>query len=338
MVVSFLAVNRCGAGFGDGWFLAVPVGRAFDDEFVGGGGEAVDCGLGQERVGHHGEPFLGGAVGGHDGRGFPVPFDAELVEVGGFGGVERGEREVVEDEQVDAGDAAHLDVEGVVEAGGPEPLEQLGGGGHQDGAAPPDGDVPEGAGQVGLADPDGPEYQGSVGAVEEPQAGQLVPELPVVGDGGGVVPGVEPHAVVEPGGAGAQRGGFGFAAGVLVGEDELEEVGVGHFLLPGQDEAVREGVQHLAELERAQRGAQVRAYRVGDGVHRAASSLVIRASWVPVRYSAGSRANRAAAAAAAGSGAGVFSVAFSSMEAILVTLMTSNSSARAQAVSTGPSP
>jgi hypothetical protein len=38
-------------------------------------------------------------------------------------------------------------------------------------------------------------------------------------------------------------------------------------------------------------------------------------------------------------GGGVaFSVAFSSIEAILVTLTTSNSSARAQAVSTGPGP
>src|SRR6185437_13353672 len=101
--------------------------------------------------------------------------------------------------------------------------------------------------QVGFADSDGAQDEGSVGSVEEPERGELVPELAVVGYGGGVVPGVEPHAVVEPGGAGAYRGGFGFAAGVLVGQDELEEVGVGHFLLPGQDEAVREGVQHLAE-------------------------------------------------------------------------------------------
>ena len=57
-----------------------------------------------------------------------VAFDAELVEVGGLGRVQGLEREVVEDEQFDAGEAAHLGVEGVVEAGGLEPLEQLGGG------------------------------------------------------------------------------------------------------------------------------------------------------------------------------------------------------------------
>jgi hypothetical protein len=69
----------------DGWFLALPVGRSFDDEFVGGGDEPVDGGLGQQRVGQHGQPFVRGAVGGHDGGGFVVAFDAQLVEVGGAG-------------------------------------------------------------------------------------------------------------------------------------------------------------------------------------------------------------------------------------------------------------
>ena len=104
-----------------------------------------------------------------------------------------------------------------------------------------------------LADPDRAEDQGAVRAVEEPQAGQLVPQLLVVADGGGVVPGVQPHAGVEPGGAGAQRGGLGLAAGDLVGQDELEEVGVGHVLLAGQGEPLGQGVEHLAELERPQR-------------------------------------------------------------------------------------
>src|SRR5689334_12051548 len=172
--------------------------------------------------------------------------------------------------------------------------------------------------------------------------GGLVPQLLVGADRGSVVPGVQPHACLEPGGPGPQGGGFGLAAGVLIGQDELEEVGVGHVLLAGQGEPVRQGVEHLAELERAQRGAQVRADGIAhDGGHRMLSSPPsIRVSWMcRVRYSAGSRANRAAAAATAGRGGGaVFSVAFSSIEAILVTLTTSNSSARAQAVSTGPAP
>src|SRR6516225_2344465 len=130
MVGPFRVVNGLAGGGADDWFLAAPVGLAFDDEFVGGGGEPVDGGLGEERVGHHGEPFFGGAVGGDYGGGPLVAFDADLVEVGGLGGVERGEREVVQDQQLDSGEPAHLGVEAVVEPGGLEPLEQLGGAGH----------------------------------------------------------------------------------------------------------------------------------------------------------------------------------------------------------------
>ena len=58
------------------------------------------------------------------------------------------------------------------------------------------------------------------------------------------------------------------------------------------------------------------------------------------RYSPGSRANRAGASpdAARGGGAGAFSVAFSSMAAILATETTSRSRARPQAVSIGSAP
>jgi hypothetical protein len=49
-----------------------------------------------------------------------------------------------------------LGLGGVVEAGGLEFLEQLVGAGHVDGQAAADGDVAQGGGQVGLADPDGP--------------------------------------------------------------------------------------------------------------------------------------------------------------------------------------
>jgi hypothetical protein len=52
--------------WGRGGALAAAVGVAFDDELVAGGGEPVDGGLGQQRVGHQGEPFAGVAVGGDD--------------------------------------------------------------------------------------------------------------------------------------------------------------------------------------------------------------------------------------------------------------------------------
>jgi hypothetical protein len=81
------------------------------------------------------------------------------------------QREVVQDQQLDSGQPAHLVVQGVVEAGGLEPFEQLGGAGHVHGAAPPDRDVPQRASQVGLAHPDRPENHRPVRAVDEPQAG-----------------------------------------------------------------------------------------------------------------------------------------------------------------------
>jgi hypothetical protein len=46
----------------DAGSLALPVGVALEDEFVGGGLEPVDRGLGEERVGHEAEPLADGEV------------------------------------------------------------------------------------------------------------------------------------------------------------------------------------------------------------------------------------------------------------------------------------
>ena len=118
-----------------------------------------------------------------------------------------------------------------------------------------------------LPTPDGAQYQSPVGGFGEPQADQLVPQLLVVADGGGGIPGVEAHVGVEPGGAGAAGGGAVLAAGDFVAEQQLEEVGVREFVLPGEGEPVGEGGQELAELEGAQVPFEVGADRVGQG-HR----------------------------------------------------------------------
>jgi hypothetical protein len=62
----------------------------------------VDGGLGEQGVGERGQPFVGGAVGGDDGGRLEVPFDGDLVEVGGLGRVVGLECEVIDDEDVDA--------------------------------------------------------------------------------------------------------------------------------------------------------------------------------------------------------------------------------------------
>src|SRR3954454_16920296 len=104
-------------GGGDGGLLSAPVGLAVDDEFVGGGLEPVDGGLGEEGVGHEAEPLDGFPGRGDDGGGGAVAFDDEFVDGGGVGGVEGLEGEVVEDEQVDAEQLADLGVVAVVEPG-----------------------------------------------------------------------------------------------------------------------------------------------------------------------------------------------------------------------------
>jgi hypothetical protein len=101
----------------------LPVGLAVEDELVGGGLEPVDGGLGEERVGHEREPLDWFAVRGDHCRRGAVTFDDELVDVGGVERVERLEREVVDDEQVDAEQLAHLDVVAVVEPRRAEPFE-----------------------------------------------------------------------------------------------------------------------------------------------------------------------------------------------------------------------
>jgi len=62
----------------------------------------------------------------------------------------------------------------------------------------------------------------------------------------------------------AQGDGPGFAAGDLVGQDQLEEVGVRHVALAGEGEALGQGGGDLAELEGAQGGGEAGAERVGQ--------------------------------------------------------------------------
>jgi excisionase family DNA binding protein len=112
---------------------------------------------------------------------------------------------------------------------------------------------------------DGSQDQGAVGGLGEPEACQLVPQLLVVADGGGGVPGLQPHVRVQAGGAGAAGSRSVVAAGDFVGEQQLEEVVVRHVVLAGEGEPVGEGGQELAELEGAQVLFEVGADRVGQG-------------------------------------------------------------------------
>ena len=134
--------------------MAAPVGLAVDDEFVGVGVESVDGGLGEEWVGHLGEHLAGIPVGGEDRRGASVAFDDDFVDLGGVDGVHRAEREVVDDEHVDAQQFADLAVVAVVQPCGFQPFQQDVGAFEVDAATAADGDVSERGREEGFADPD----------------------------------------------------------------------------------------------------------------------------------------------------------------------------------------
>ena len=143
--------------------------------------------LGEHGVGGHGQPVGGFAVSGEDGGCCSgVAFDDEFVEVGGGRGVQRPEREVVDDEQVQAGQSAEFGVQGVVQPGGAEPGEQSVGAGHLHGVPAADRDVSQRCCQVGLSDADGAQDEDVVAGFEEPQRGQVGEQLPVVDQVGAV--------------------------------------------------------------------------------------------------------------------------------------------------------
>ena len=72
------------------------VGLAVEDELVGGRLETVDGGLGQQGIGHLGDPLDGLAVRRHQRRSRPVALDDQLVDIRGVEGVECLEGEVVD--------------------------------------------------------------------------------------------------------------------------------------------------------------------------------------------------------------------------------------------------
>src|SRR5580700_1105450 len=69
--------------------------------------EAIEDGVGIGRVADHLMPFVDRDLAGEDGRALAVAFFEDLVEIAAGAAVERVEAPVVEDEELDAGEAAH---------------------------------------------------------------------------------------------------------------------------------------------------------------------------------------------------------------------------------------
>jgi len=88
--------------------------------------EAVEDGIGISRVADEGVPFVDRDLAGEDGRAAPVAFLEDLVEVTTGTGVERFEAPIVEDEELDAGEAAQDAGIAAIAAGECEFGEELG--------------------------------------------------------------------------------------------------------------------------------------------------------------------------------------------------------------------
>jgi len=125
--------------------------------------------LREEWVGHAAEPLDRFTVRGHDRRGGAVTFDDEFVDVGGVERVECLEREVVDDQQVDAQQFADLDVVTVVESRRAEPFEHPVAAFEVHAVTTADRGVAERGGEERLADSDWSHDHRVVAAVDEPK-------------------------------------------------------------------------------------------------------------------------------------------------------------------------
>ncbi len=161
-------------GSGPGRFLAVPVRVALHHEVIGVAGEAVERTLRAHGVREGGEPFVWAAVRGDDDGARPVAFEQQIVGIPALLGVERIEREVVEDEEVGREQCAEFGLIGVVEPRVLQRLEEAIGPDGERGVAAATGDVPERVREEGLPDADGPD-DGDMGMrLEEAQRGEFL--------------------------------------------------------------------------------------------------------------------------------------------------------------------
>ena len=98
----------------------------------------------------------------------------------------------------------------------------------EDAAAASAGSGSERVGQEGLADADRADDSDVCVGLEEAQGAQLVPQLDVVADVGGRVPGLELMRGIESSTLSPELGGDAVAARDLVGEDQQQKVLVRH--------------------------------------------------------------------------------------------------------------
>ena len=114
--------------------------------------EAVEDGVGISWVADDLVPFVDRDLAGEDGRAASISFFEDLVEIAAAASVERFEAPIIEDEKLDAVEAAHDASVAAVAVGQREIGEELGNALIQNGAVVAAGFVAEGTGKPAFAD------------------------------------------------------------------------------------------------------------------------------------------------------------------------------------------
>ena len=189
--------------------------------------EAVEDGVGIGWVADDLVPFIDRDLAGQNGRAAAISFFEDLVEITASATVERFEAPIIEDEKLDAVEAAHDAGVAAVAVGQREIGEELGNALIEDRTVVAAGLVAEGTGKPTFADAGWSAQDQIVMRVDPLAAGELV-EQPAIEAARGPVIDVLDDGLVAQSGI-AQPGGEAFVAtmGYLAIDEQTEPVGVG---------------------------------------------------------------------------------------------------------------
>ena len=161
--------------------------------------EAIENGIGVSRVADHLVPFVDRDLAGEDGRSSAVAFFEDLVEIAAGSGVERVEAPIVQDEELDAGEAAHDAGVASVAAREREVGKELGDALIEDRAVVAAGLVAEGTGKPTLSDAGWPAQDQIVVRVDPLAAGELVERPAIEATRGTVIDVLDDGLMAQPG-------------------------------------------------------------------------------------------------------------------------------------------
>jgi hypothetical protein len=166
---------------------------------VGIVGEAIEDGVGDQRIFKEFHPFLHVPTAGHDNRRGPVAFDDNFVKVVSLFGGEFLEAEVIDNEKGGTKQLEQFFVEGLIGSALEQSFEEEVGSEHQDLDASPAGAMAQGVGKVGFAYPDGAAKEDIFVSFDEAEAEEVFDLFLIESDGSLPVEAFEGLVWMDPG-------------------------------------------------------------------------------------------------------------------------------------------